>query len=218
MRKNYLKYIILVTLLLLTIWYLVAKPDISVEAILTFAPEHPVKAAAVVLMLYAVKSVLMFFPLIVLEITVGHFYPLWAALMINLAGSLIILTIPYWTGRIVGMQAIQKLEAKYPRIRDIVKKQQDNGLFLCFFLRVIRCLPGDVVTMYMGATHTPFWKNLLGGALGLLPGMVLSTIMGGSIREPGSPAFLISAALTVILSASSFLLYRSYQKKGENPN
>lgn len=94
-------------------------------------------------------------------------------------------------------------------------KQQSNSLFLCFFLRVISCLPGDLVTMYFGATGTPFWQNLLGGVLGILPGMVLATLMGSSIQDPSSPIFWISALLAVTLSVLSAALYYVYQRRAK---
>lgn len=154
-----------------------------------------------------------FFPLIILEIAVGHLFSTWTALGINFAGIIIILTIPYLIGKASGIEAINKLVRKYPRFGDIIGKQQDNALFLCFFLRIINCLPGDVVTMYLGATRTPFWKNLLAGALGILPGMVLATLMGNGIQDPGSPTFWISAVLMVVLAALSVLLYYAYRRK-----
>jgi uncharacterized membrane protein YdjX (TVP38/TMEM64 family) len=67
--------------------------------------------------------------------------------------------------------------------------------------------------MYLGATQTSFWQNLLGGMLGILPGMILATLMGSSIQDPGSPAFWISAILRVTLAALSILLYYAYRRK-----
>ena len=215
MRKSHIKYIAPVIVLILAAGYLLTRQDISVESILAFTPDHPAGAAVIVLLLYALKSVTIFIPLIVLEIAVGHLFPMWTALVLNLTGIVIDLTIPYWIGRSAGMNAIQKLTQKYPRFGEIIGKQQDNEGVLCFFLRIISCLPGDLVTMYMGATYTSFWKNLLGGTLGIFPGMILATVMGGSIREPGSPAFWVSAALTVALSVLSALLYRVYRSKSK---
>lgn len=116
-------------------------------------------------------------------------------------------------GKAAGIKAIQKLVQKYPRFGEIIGKQQDNALFLCFFLRIISCLPGDVVTMYFGATRTPFWQNLIAGALGVLPGMVLATLMGSSIQDPESPAFWISAILMITLAVLSAILYYAYRRK-----
>lgn len=176
------------------------------------------KAALVLLMLYALKSATIFFPLIILEIAAGHLFSTWTALGINFAGTLIVLTIPYLIGRAAGMEAIQRLTQRYPRFGKILSKQQDNALFLCFFLRIISCLPGDVVTMYLGATKTPFWKNVIAGAIGILPGMILATRMGSNIQNPGSPAFWISAILMTILTTLSVLLYYLYRRRLDKQN
>ena len=94
-----------------------------------------------------------------------------------------------------------------------MEKQQSHSFFLCFFLRIISCLPGDIVTMYLGATHVPYWKNLLAGGLGILPGLILATLMGANIQDPTSPAFWISAGLSVGLAVLSTVLYYLYLRK-----
>ncbi len=193
--------------------FLLATGDFSVQALLEFTPEDPAKAAVVLLLLYALKSATVFFPLLVLEIAAGHLFSPLAALGINLAGILIVLTVPYGIGHFGGIDAIQKVVQKYPRLGEIIDKQQEGPFFLCFFLRVIGCLPGDIVTMYFGATRMPFWKNLIAGTLGILPSMILATFLGSSIQDPGSPAFWISVILMVTLSLLSLLLYYLYRRR-----
>ena len=187
--------------------------DMSVETLLEFTPKEPMLAVIVLLLLYALKSVTIFFPLLVLEIAAGHLLSPIAALTVNILGLVIILTLPYLIGRSIGMDAMEKLFFKYPKFKQLVSKQQESSFFWCFFLRAISCLPGDIVTMYLGATHTPFWKNLIGGILGILPGGILATLMGNNVKDPTSPAFWLSAILFVVLSAGSFLLYYIYQRK-----
>lgn len=218
MKKYKIKYVALVICLLLAAGYLIVNQGASVDTLLAFTPKDPVKAALVLLMLYALKSATIFFPLIILEIAAGHLFSTWTALGINFAGTLIVLTIPYLIGRAAGMEAIQRLTQRYPRFGKILSKQQDNALFLCFFLRIISCLPGDVVTMYLGATKTPFWKNVIAGAIGILPGMILATRMGSNIQNPGSPAFWISAILMTILTTLSVLLYYLYRRRLDKQN
>lgn len=213
MKRHYAKYIAPAICLLLAAGYLIGNQNVSVETLLAFTPQDPVKAMIIMLLLYALKSATIFFPLIILEIAVGHLFSPWAALGINFVGMLIILTIPYLIGKAVGIEVIQKLVQKYPRFGEIIGKQQDNALFLCFFLRIISCLPGDVVTMYLGATRTPFWQNLIAGALGVLPGMILATFMGSSIQDSQSSSFWISAILMITLAVLSASLYYAYRRK-----
>lgn len=215
MKKNwkYIKYILFFIIVLLIIILALNYKNISIETILNFTPVNPLLAAIVILLLYALKSATVFFPLIVLEIATGLLFPMWIALIINLIGIVIVLTIPYFTGRILGIEMIKKIIHKYPKFEKFIELQLDNSLFLCFFLRVISCLPGDIVSMYFGATQTPFIKNLIGGTLGILPGMILATLIGKSIQDPTSPMFWISILLTISLSLISILINHLYHKR-----
>ena len=59
--RKYLPAVLLLVLLLFCIRY---REDLSVERILSYTPEEPVKAALLMLGLYAVKSVSFIFPII----------------------------------------------------------------------------------------------------------------------------------------------------------
>jgi len=213
---SYVKIIVIAACLLSLIFYLISSPNITVKRILDFTPDNPLAAAGILLLLYALKSLTLVFPLAVLEIASGHLFPVWAALLINFMGILIDLTIPYWVGHFSGMEAIQKLVVKYPKFEAILDRQKNNSFFLCFFLRIIGGLPADVVTMYFGATGTEFWKNVIGGTIGILPKMTLYTVWGSSIQEPGSPTFWFSFCLTLLISADSILGYYLYRRKLQN--
>lgn len=94
MKRHCVKYVAPAICLLLAAGYLIGNQNVSVETLLAFTPKAPAKAAIVMLLLYALKSATIFFPLIILEIAVGHLFSPCAALGINFAGMLIILTIP----------------------------------------------------------------------------------------------------------------------------
>ncbi len=207
------RFLLLAICILILTVYIIASPEVSVQTLLSHTPQNPVAAAAVLLALYAFKSATVFIPLILLEIVTGHLFSPGTALLVNFMGMIITLTVPYWIGRWVGMNTIQKWIDKYPKFGAIIHKQQDNSYFFCFFLRILSCLPGDIVTMYFGATKTPFQKNLIPGILGVLPSMILATLMGENIRNPDSPMFWISTGLTVLLAGGSVLLYYLYRRR-----
>lgn len=199
--------------------YLFSGRDISLDTLLNLAPEDSILAAVFLIAMYALKSVTIFFPIIILNFTGGFLFPTHIALLVNAIGLLVDLTIPYWIGRLSGSSFADKLCKKYPRLNEIIRHQQNNEFFMTFFLRVISCLPSDAVSMYFGASKTPFWMFLCGSFMGAIPGIFSATLLGTSITEPDSPMFWISLSLTVGLSAISFLIYflwRKRQKRGEN--
>lgn len=209
---------VILTVILAVVVVILVKTDFSVKTVLSYTPENPVLAACLLVILYSVKSATVVFPVAVLEIAAGHLFSTGTALIINSVGIGVLLTVPYLIGYHSGIHVIRKIIRKYPAFEEIVETQQENSYFLCFFLRVIGCLPGDIVTMYFGATKTPYLQNLIGGFLGMCPGMILATVLGSGIQDPSSSSFWISVLLTLILSVTSFLVYRLYRRKLHKSN
>lgn len=198
---------------LLLIWFLAAGDGISVDTILSYTPRNPVLAALLLLALYGVKSLTIVFPILLLQVAAGHLFPTGVALVVNLLGLVVDLTIPFWIGRASGSGLIQKLTRRFPKLEGLLGIQQNNTFFLSFFLRVINCLPGDVISMYLGATGTPYLTFLAGQMLGSLPSTICATVLGSSISDPLSPKFVLSLLLTILIAVSSSLFYYLYKKK-----
>ena len=199
-------------------FYLFSGEDITAESLLNFAPEEPLYAALFLVLLYAFKSLTVFFPIIVLKVLGGFLFEPHHALIVNTVGVLVELAIPYWIGRASGAGFADRLCKKHPKLAEIIGEGSNNNFFMSFFLRVISCLPGDAISMYFGARRMPFWTCLLGSFLGTLPGMVAATLLGMNITDPSSPMFWVSMGLTVGISAISFLVYflwrRAKKKEG----
>lgn len=199
-------------------FYLFSGEDITAESLLNFAPEEPLYAALFLVLLYAFKSLTVFFPIIVLKVLGGFLFEPHHALIVNTVGVLVELAIPYWIGRASGAGFADRLCKKHPKLAEIIGEGSNNNFFMSFFLRVISCLPGDAISMYFGARRMPFWTCLLGSFLGTLPGMVAATLLGMNITDPSSPMFWVSIGLTVGISVISFLVYflwrRAKKKEG----
>ena len=192
--------------------YLFSTKEITAESLLNFAPEEPLFAAVFLILLYAFKSLTVFFPIVVLNVLGGFLFEPFYALLVNSVGVLVELTVPYWIGRISGTNFANKLCERHPKLRELVCETSNNIFSASFFLRVISCLPGDAVSMYLGASKTPFWKYLLGSYLGTLPGMITAILLGVNITNPSSPMFWISIGLTIITTVISFLIYYLWRK------
>lgn len=210
---TFLKTLPLIICILFLILFLIFGKDITVQTILSYTPESTFAASMVILLLYALKSVSFVFPIAVLQIAAGHLFQTPVALLVNFAGRAITLSIPYWVGRSSGSGLINSLQEKYPKLKEICGKQEQNPIFISFLLRTLCFLPGDAVSLYLGASGIPFPYYLTGGVLGTTLGVVLSTILGASITEPSSPEFWISASLVVLMAAVSVAAYLRNNKK-----
>lgn len=218
-HKNFtfLKFLPLIACVLFMILFLASGREITVQTILDYTPQSPFTAAMVILLLYALKSVSFVFPVAVLQIATGHLFQTPVALLINFLGRAITLSIPYWVGRFSGSDMMSRLQKKYPKLEAICSKQDQKPIFISFLLRTFCFLPGDAVSLYLGATKIPFPFYLLGGILGTTLGIVLATILGSSITEPGSPAFWLSAFLMALMAAASFSFYLYDRFKKDTP-
>ena len=171
--RKYLPAVLLLVLLLFCIRY---REDLSVEKILRYTPKEPVKAALLMLVFYAVKSVSFVFPIAILQLAVGHLFSTGTALLVNFLGRAVTLALPYWMGRFSGSSMVENLTSKYPKLKTVVDYQNGNPLYISFFMRTLNFLPGDAVSLFLGAVKIPFEVYMLGGMLGTFPGVILATI------------------------------------------
>ena len=191
---------------------------ITAEQLMDWQPQNLFLAALLLLMFFAVKSVLVFVPILIPQILVGHLYPGYAAFGLNLLGLVVVMSVPHAIGRRLGGERLSSILQRYPKLEGVLKLQQENELALSFMLRACAVPPADIVTMYLGASGMPLHINVLGGVLGALPAMVMTTFLGANIQDPSSPAFWQALGLNVgwiVLSALGFWLFHKLTPREE---
>lgn len=186
----------------------------SAEEIARYTPKNPWLAVIVMLALFALKSLSIVIYSGLLYAANGILFPLPAAIVLNLIGTVIMVSLPYWIGRRNGASAVDEIRKKYPKAEVIHDLRAKNDLLFSFLVRMIR-LPCDVASLYMGAVHVEYKKYLLGSLLGMLPHAITYPIMGMSIQDIRSPKFVISlcAELAYILITSA--VYTVYRKRNQ---
>lgn len=189
--------------------------EISPGAILQYSPREPFLAAVFLVFMFALKSLSVLLPLVVLFIAGGILFPLHVALIINTLGLAVAVSVPYFIGRYSGAPLAEYFVRKYPRLIRIGDIRPRSGLFYSFILRVINILPCDIVSIYLGALNIPYSRYVIGCVLGYLPYIVLVTVMGTSISDPGSPEFIISLGSTLVVTAVSLIIYRIYRTRSK---
>ena len=187
--------------------------DVSAEVILRYIPQNPLLAACVLLLLYAVKSVFVVFPILILEIAGGYLFSVVPAIFINNFGILICNVVAYWNGRLLGRNTVEKLIESSDGFMNVVRKQNDNTFFICLCSRLIVGIPRDLVSMYFGATRMDFKCYLVASTIGSLPSTVLVTLFGYSVTEPKNPLFWISLIVMGLLTIGSYYICHRYQHK-----
>ena len=195
------------------LWLFLSGEKLSVDTVLSYTPKIPLLAALFLLLLYALKSLSLTLPILLLDTVCGVLFPLPVAILVATMGTAITLTIPYFIGRGAGPDMTEKLQQKHPRLRELREMRSRNELFLAFLIRIVGILPCDVVSLYLGNTRMPFPKYLLGGVLGFLPDVLTATVVGMKADDRSSPWFWGAIALNLLVAGGSTLFYALYRKR-----
>lgn len=193
---------------------IIHRKELSAEEIARYTPKNPWLAVIVMLTMFALKSLSIVIYSGLLYAANGILFPLPAAIVLNLIGTVIMVSLPYWIGRRNGASAVGEIRKKYPKAEVVHDLRAKNDFLFSFLVRMIR-LPCDVASLYMGAVHVEYKKYLLGSLFGMLPHAITYPIMGMSIQDIRSPKFVISlcAELAYILITSA--VYTVYRKRNQ---
>lgn len=192
---------------------------ITVEQILAFTPDNFFIAALIICGLFALKSLSFFFPMLVIIVASGSiFHNVWIAILVNTIGVSVQILIPYLIGRYAERDLVMKIINKSKKADKLNEIKSKNEWFLSYFLRVINILPCDLVSLFFGSVGFKWKIYYIGSMLGILPGMIASTVVGTTISDPTSPKFMIALAVDFFFAAASAMVYRGYLKKQKHPD
>ena len=216
--KNKRKLIPIAAIVLMGIVFTVivkkSSEALSVNTILRYTPENAMLAAGIVLLLFALKSLTVVFPLSILYLASGIIFQPVIAVLISTVGLAITITIPYWIGKYSGKQIVQEICQKYPKAGMVAKYQETNTFFACFITRIVGFLPGDIVSIYFGACDTAYLIYLAAGVSGSLLSIITTTLLGEKISTPFSVEFMIVLLCRILVSVGAVVInYQLNQKK-----
>lgn len=191
------------------------REHLTIEGILNFTPEKPAAAVMVMLGLFLLKSITFVIYGNILYAASGILFALPAAVLLNIVGSAIMASVPYYMGRKAGAGFLNSLTSKHPKLSVLKDVPQKHPLSSSVMIRLLGLLPGDLVSMYFGAGSASYWRYLAGTLIGLFPSIVIFSVMGMSAGDITSPAFWISVAAEIILVLTSFIILICIRKKSQ---
>ena len=198
---------------------LLHKEDFTLEGILSYTPRQPLLAALVLWGLFAVKSLSIFLYSGLLYAASGILFPLPVAIAVNIAGTAVMVSIPYWLGKKLGSQAVQYILHRWPKSVMLRDLRSGSDFFFVLIVRLLGILSADVVSGYMGAVGVRYKDYLPACLLGFLSACILFPIMGMSLSDIRSPQFLIAASIQLaemLISCVTFHFYRRKHAAHEN--
>lgn len=187
--------------------FILTRGSIGVQELLAWSPENKWLAALAALAAYALKSQTVVVPYALIATAVGLIFDLPAALAVNTLGSVVCISLPYLTGRGSDGVLVDVLLARQPRMRAFYEANRRHLFLVSLVLRVAN-LSNDILGLVFGSLKMKYWEYLLSSLVGILPAMVLYTVLGNDL-DPFSAPVLICFGVDVASIAAAFLLLRA---------
>lgn len=184
--------------------------QMSPQELLELGLEHPFLTTALALSLYALKSLSVFFPLVVLYGAVGALYPTWIAMIINTLGLIVTVSLPYWLGSHLGSTLAEEILNRYKMGEQVRQFKTRQPWLLTYLVRATHLFPVDMVSLLLGSMRVRYPDYLVGSLMGFAPVMFVVTYVGHSFREMDWPQFLASALFVVFWTLVPLFLRKGF--------
>jgi phospholipase D1/2 len=142
------------------------------------------------------------FPLNILVLTTSAVFGPWLGILYGGAGTMSSGLVMYYVGSLLGREALYRMLGE--RWRRGLEGLRKRGLLAVVTLRLLPIAPFTLVNLAAGASGIRFVDFLVGTMIGMLPGLVLLSIMGDRIirilAEPsaGDIAILVLCVVALI--------------------
>ena len=206
-------------MLALFILFVIYREQITADQITKFTPANKIAAVLFMLLIFAVKSFCVFIYCGILYAASGIIFPIPYAILVNILGTVIMTSIPYFIGKKAGGKYIEKLLVKHPKL-DMLNEAHGatNSFFLSFTVRITGLLPSDIVSAFFGASGVSYGAYIISTILGFLPMIGAFSVMGMSAHDVTSPTFLTAAGVQLGIMLLSCILYIFIRKKKTKRN
>ncbi|AZG16793.1 VTT domain-containing protein [Cupriavidus pauculus] len=157
------------------------------------------------------------FPVTVLiVVTLVVFGPLYGA-AIALGGTVLSTAATYTVGRVIGRNAVQRFGGR--RLNRLTQQVGKHGLLAMVVLRLVPVAPFTLVNLVVGASRIRLRDCLLGTAIGMSPGIIVSASLVDRIaavaRDPGAASFAWLGVVLLIPLGLWWVLRRRRQRRAQ---
>lgn len=186
--------------------------NLDVRSLISGAGSFPA-AVAIILGIYGVKAVSMVIPASMVYISVGVAMNWKYAVIVNMLGIALEVTVAFFFGKFLGKDAVKKkLETSKngEKLMSMLNKNQSLAIFL---IRLIPAFPIDISSLFMGAFDFPFFRYLILSVIGIAPRVIAFTILGESIYNLIPMKYIIIIALAALVIFAVGMVIKSLVKK-----
>ena len=211
-----LRVAVAMTIFVLAVRYYDELKNIDVRAIVE-GSSSVAFAVATIWGIYLVKAVLFIIPASLIYISIGMAFSPVTACLISLVGIILEVTATYFLGRFLGGDYVEKLLKKSKGGQKILEMKLNDNFPALLGIRALPVFPIDFVSLFWGASKCKFPRYFIASVVGIMPRVILFTILGDGIYDYIPIHLIIKIVIFAIPVGSVVYLIRHFVKiKKEN--
>ena len=165
---------------------------------------------------YLVKSVLFILPASLIYISIGMAFDTPVACLISLVGIILEVTVTYYLGLFLGGDYVNKLLSKTKPGKKILDMKLNENFPTLLGIRALPVFPIDFVSLFWGASKCRFPRYFTASVVGIMPRVVLFTILGDGIYDYIPIHLIIKIIIFAIPVGAIIYLIRHFVKTSRN--
>lgn len=186
----------------------------SIDIRLLVASASSLTAAALLILgVYFVKAVLLVLPASVIYISVGVALDWKTAVLINMLGIVIEVTVTYFLGKFLGKSTVEKKLRGTKGGDKLLSMKDKNKNLATLIIRFVPAFPIDFSSLFMGAFDFKFLQYFLFSVLGLAPRVIAFTVLGDKIYDLIPMKYIVLIAICAIPVAVAVMLLKKFLGK-----
>jgi phospholipase D1/2 len=184
---------------------------ITAERMIAWARDlRGVSWAPIAVMLAYTPAAFVMFPRPLLTLfTVIAFGP-WLGFAYGMTGILLSALATYYAGRVLRPDTVKRLAGD--KLDDVTKALRRHGLLAMLAVRIVPAAPFAIEGIIAGAVRIKVWDYALGTFLGMLPGVLATTVFGDQIatalEDPSRINWWLVGAVMAALVAMTWYVRR----------
>jgi phospholipase D1/2 len=171
-------------------------------------------APLAVIALYTPAAFVLFPRPVLTFLTVIAFGP-WLGFAYGMAGIIVAALATYYAGRLLSKKTVRRLAGE--RMDDFTAKLRDHGLAAVTAVRLVPAAPFALEGIMAGALRIKLWHYTLGTFLGMLPGVLATSVFGGQIaaalEDPSQINWWIVAGVVAAFVVFTYFVRRWFLRQ-----
>ena len=167
---------------------------------------------------YILSSYVMFPRPVLTLFTVIAFGP-WLGFTYSMAGIMLAALSHYYVGRALPSDTVARLAGS--KMDKVTEGLKGHGFLAIFAIRVVPVAPFPVEGIIAGAARIKVWDYSLGTFLGMLPGVLATTVFGREIeralKDPSKINYWVVGAVIVVFVLMTYFVGRWFAKQQAQP-